>query len=114
MPPRASRPASAASERTQTIRLLADPATRPEQLVQPGHVFPLRARPGGILERAGRTEAAVDLAGTAGLGGGAGLCPPMADDGHMARERDLERFPARHGLVIVNVSDVVEHRRAAA
>jgi 3,4-dihydroxy-2-butanone 4-phosphate synthase len=103
-----------AGDRARTIAAAIDPASGPADLVQPGHVFPLRARPGGILERAGRTEASVDLAGTAGLGGGAVLCQLMRDDGHMAREQDLERFAARHGLVIVNVSDVVEHRRAAA
>jgi 3,4-dihydroxy-2-butanone 4-phosphate synthase len=103
-----------AADRARTIAVAIDPASSPSDLVQPGHVFPLRARPGGILERAGRTEAAVDLAGTAGLGGGAVLCQLMRDDGHMAREQDLERFAARHGLAIVNVSDVVEHRRAAA
>jgi 3,4-dihydroxy-2-butanone 4-phosphate synthase len=103
-----------AGDRARTIAAAIDPTSGPVDLVVPGHVFPLRARPGGILERAGRTEAAVDLAGTAGLGGGAVLCQLMRDDGHMAREQDLERFAARHSLVIVNVSDVVEHRRAAA
>jgi 3,4-dihydroxy-2-butanone 4-phosphate synthase len=103
-----------AGDRARTIAAAIDPASGPADLVVPGHVFPLRARPGGILERAGRTEAAVDLAGTAGLGGGAVLCQLMRDDGHMAREGDLERFAESHGLVIVNVSDVVEHRRAAA
>jgi 3,4-dihydroxy-2-butanone 4-phosphate synthase len=103
-----------AGDRARTIAAAIDPVSGSSDLVQPGHVFPLRARPGGILERAGRTEAAVDLAGTAGLGGGAVLCQLMRDDGHMAREQDLERFAARHGLVIVNVSDVVDHRRAAA
>ncbi len=81
-----------AGDRARTIAAAIDPASGPADLVQPGHVFPLRARPGGILERAGRTEAAVDLAGTAGLGGGAVLCQLMRDDGHMAREGDLERF----------------------
>jgi 3,4-dihydroxy-2-butanone 4-phosphate synthase len=103
-----------AGDRARTIAAAIDPASGPADLVVPGHVFPLRARPGGILERAGRTEAAVDLAGTAGLGGGAVLCQLMRDDGHMAREGDLEHFAESHGLVIVNVSDVVEHRRAAA
>jgi 3,4-dihydroxy-2-butanone 4-phosphate synthase len=103
-----------AGDRARTIAAAVDPASGPADLVQPGHVFPLRARPGGILERAGRTEAAVDLARTAGLGGGAVLCQLMRDDGHMARDQDLERFAARHGLTIVNVSDVVGHRRAAA
>jgi 3,4-dihydroxy-2-butanone 4-phosphate synthase len=103
-----------APDRARTIAAAIDPASGPADLVQPGHVFPLRARPGGILERAGRTEAAVDLATTAGLGGGAVLCQLMRDDGHMATGEDLERFAARHGLAIIDVSAVVEHRRAAA
>ncbi|MFT3864140.1 MAG: 3,4-dihydroxy-2-butanone-4-phosphate synthase [Solirubrobacterales bacterium] len=102
-----------AADRARTIAVAVDPASGPEDLVRPGHVFPLRARPGGVLERAGRTEAAVDLAGVAGLGGGAVLCQLMRDDGHMAREEDLGRFATRHGLAIVDVSAVVAHRRAA-
>jgi 3,4-dihydroxy-2-butanone 4-phosphate synthase len=102
-----------AADRARTIAAAIDPASGPADLVQPGHVFPLRARPGGVLERSGRTEAAVDLAGTAGLGGGAVLCQLMRDDGHMATGEDLELFATRHGLAIVNVSEVVEHRRAA-
>jgi 3,4-dihydroxy-2-butanone 4-phosphate synthase len=102
-----------AGDRARTIAVAIDPASAPDDLVQPGHVFPLRARPGGVLERAGRTEAAVDLAGAAGLGGGAVLCQLMRDDGHMARDEDLELFATRHGLAIVTVSDVVEGRRAA-
>ncbi len=103
-----------ASDRARTIAAAIDPASGPDDLVQPGHVFPLRARPGGVLERAGRTEAAVDLAATAGLGGGAVLCQLMREDGHMATGSDLERFAARHGLAIVDVSGVARHRRAAA
>ncbi len=103
-----------APDRARTIAVAIDPESGPGDLVQPGHVFPLRARPGGILERAGRTEAAVDLAGAAGLGGGAVLCQLLRDDGHMATGEDLERFAARHGLAILDVSAVVEHRRAAA
>jgi 3,4-dihydroxy-2-butanone 4-phosphate synthase len=102
-----------AGDRARTIAAAIDPASGPADLVQPGHVFPLRARPGGVLERSGRTEAAVDVAGTAGLGGGAVLCQLMRDDGHMARDEDLELFATRHGLTIVTVSAVVEHRRAA-
>jgi 3,4-dihydroxy-2-butanone 4-phosphate synthase len=102
-----------AGDRARTIAAAVDPASGPEALVVPGHVFPLRARPGGVLERAGRTEAAVDLAGAAGLGGGAVLCQLMRDDGHMARDEDLELFATRHGLAIVTVSEVVAHRRAA-
>ena len=88
-----------AGDRARTIAAAIDPASGPADLVQPGHVFPLRARPGGILERAGRTEAAVDLAATAGLGGGAVLCQLMRDDGHMARERGPRalRRPPRPG-----------------
>jgi 3,4-dihydroxy-2-butanone 4-phosphate synthase len=103
-----------AADRARTIAAAIDPASGPADLVVPGHVFPLRARPGGILERAGRTEAAVDLAGVAGLGGGAVLCQLMRDDGHMATGEDLELFAERHGLAIVDVSDVVRHRRAAS
>jgi 3,4-dihydroxy-2-butanone 4-phosphate synthase len=102
-----------AADRARTIAAAINPASGPADLVVPGHVFPLRARPGGVLERSGRTEAAVDLAGTAGLGGGAVLCQLMRDDGHMARDEDLELFATRHGLAIVTVSEVVEHRRDA-
>ncbi|HEX4732548.1 MAG TPA: 3,4-dihydroxy-2-butanone-4-phosphate synthase [Solirubrobacterales bacterium] len=101
-----------AGDRARTIAVAVDPASGPDDLVQPGHVFPLRARPGGVLERAGRTEAAVDLAGAAGLGGGV-LCQLMREDGHMATGEDLELFATRHGLAIVDVSAVVAHRRAA-
>jgi 3,4-dihydroxy-2-butanone 4-phosphate synthase len=102
-----------AGDRARTIAAAIDPASGPGDLVQPGHVFPLRARPGGVLERAGRTEAAVDLAAEAGLRSAAVLCQVMREDGHMARDEDLEVFAATHGLAILNVSDVVSHRRAA-
>jgi 3,4-dihydroxy-2-butanone 4-phosphate synthase len=102
-----------AGDRARTIAAAIDPASGPGDLVQPGHVFPLRARPGGVLERAGRTEAAVDLATGAGLRAAAVLCQVMREDGHMARDEDLEVFAATHGLAILNVSDVVDHRRAA-
>jgi 3,4-dihydroxy-2-butanone 4-phosphate synthase len=102
-----------AADRARTIAVAVDAATRPEDLVQPGHVFPLRARPGGVLERAGRTEAAVDLTAGAGLRGAGVLCQVMRDDGHMATGDDLEVFAARHGLAIVDVSDVAARRRAA-
>jgi 3,4-dihydroxy-2-butanone 4-phosphate synthase len=101
-----------AADRARTIAVAIDPDAGPEDIVVPGHVFPLRARPGGILERAGRTEAAVDLTTAAGLRGGGVLCQVMRDDGHMARDQDLEVFAARHGLTILNVSDVVARRRA--
>jgi 3,4-dihydroxy-2-butanone 4-phosphate synthase len=102
-----------AGDRARTIAAAIDPANGPEALVEPGHVFPLRARPGGVLERAGRTEAAVDLASAAGLRGGGVLCQVMRDDGHMARDEDLEVFATRHGIAILTVSDVVEHARTA-
>jgi 3,4-dihydroxy-2-butanone 4-phosphate synthase len=102
-----------AGDRARTIAVAADPAATPDDLVQPGHVFPLRARPGGVLERAGRTEAAVDLTAGAGLRGAGVLCQVMREDGHMATGEDLELFAHRHGIVIVDVSGVVERRRAA-
>src|SRR4051812_36418730 len=81
-----------AYDRTETIRILANPAARPEQLVQPGHVFPLRARPGGVLERAGHTEAAVDLAILAGLHPSGVLCELVNDDGTVQRLPELIEF----------------------
>jgi 3,4-dihydroxy-2-butanone 4-phosphate synthase len=102
-----------AGDRARTIAVAVDPAGGPVDLVQPGHVFPLRARPGGVLERAGRTESAVELTGVAGLRGAGVLCQVMREDGHMARDEDLDAFAVRHGLAILAVSDVVEHRRAA-
>ncbi|HEX3737045.1 MAG TPA: 3,4-dihydroxy-2-butanone-4-phosphate synthase [Solirubrobacterales bacterium] len=101
-----------AADRARTIAVAVDPASGPDDLVRPGHVFPLRARPGGVLERPGRIEAAVDLAGAAGLGGGAVLCQVMREDGYMAREEDLDLFAARHGLRVLTVTDVVGRRRA--
>jgi 3,4-dihydroxy-2-butanone 4-phosphate synthase len=102
-----------AADRARTIAAAVDPASGPADLVQPGHVFPLRARPGGIAERAGRTEAAVELTAVAGLRGAGVLCQVMREDGHMAREEDLDAFAAHHGLAILTVSDVARHRRAA-
>jgi 3,4-dihydroxy-2-butanone 4-phosphate synthase len=102
-----------AGDRARTIAAAVDPASGPENLVQPGHVFPLRARPGGILERAGRTEAAVELANVAGLRDAGVLCQVMREDGHMATGEDLDAFAVRHGLAILTVADVVENRHAA-
>ena len=102
-----------AGDRARTIAVVADPTSTSADLVQPGHVFPLRARSGGLLERAGRTEAAVDLTAGAGLRGAGVLCQVMREDGHMARGDDLELFATRHGIAIVDVSAVVERRRAA-
>ncbi len=110
-PRRASPPGSRPATAPRTIAVAADPASGPADLVQPGHVFPLRARPGGILERAGRTEAAVELTGVAGLRGRGVLCQVMREDGHMASGEDLEVFAARHGLAIL---DVLRRGRAPA
>lgn len=101
-----------AHDRARTIRVMADPATRPEDFAMPGHVFPLRARDGGVLERPGHTEAAVDLTRLAGMLPAAVICEIMAEDGKMARMPELERFAAEHGLRIVTISDLVAYRRA--
>jgi 3,4-dihydroxy 2-butanone 4-phosphate synthase / GTP cyclohydrolase II len=99
-----------AYDRSLTIRLLADPATTPDLLVQPGHVFPLEARPGGVLERAGHTEAAVDLALLAGLDPCAAICEILNEDGTMARGRDLVAFKARHGTPLISIAALISHR----
>lgn len=99
-----------AYDRTRTIRLLADAATRPEQLVQPGHVFPLRARPGGVLERAGHTEAAVDLATLAGLSPMGVLCELVNDDGTVQRLPQLIEFKQRFGLKMIAIAALIEYR----
>jgi|HigsolmetaAR206D_1030411.scaffolds.fasta_scaffold00824_8 3,4-dihydroxy 2-butanone 4-phosphate synthase/GTP cyclohydrolase II len=100
-----------AADRTRTIRLLADPATVPSDLARPGHVVPLRAKPGGVLRRAGHTEAAVDLARLAGLRPVGVLCELVNDDGTMMRRPDLERFAADHGLTLITIADLVAYRR---
>jgi 3,4-dihydroxy 2-butanone 4-phosphate synthase/GTP cyclohydrolase II len=100
-----------AADRARTIQVAIDPRTRPDDLVQPGHVFPLRARPGGVLERAGQTEAAVDLARLAGLNPAGVICEIMNDDGTMARVPDLIPYCARHGVQMVTVADLIEYRR---
>jgi 3,4-dihydroxy 2-butanone 4-phosphate synthase/GTP cyclohydrolase II len=99
-----------AADRATTIRVAVDPATRPSDLVRPGHVFPLRAQPGGVLRRAGQTEAAVDLARLAGLRPAGVICEVMNEDGTMARVPDLEGFAARHGLRMVLIADLIRHR----
>jgi 3,4-dihydroxy 2-butanone 4-phosphate synthase/GTP cyclohydrolase II len=102
------------ADRAATIRALADPATRPGDLSRPGHVFPLRARPGGVLERPGHTESAVDLCRLAGLVPAGVLAEVTNDDGTMARRAELARFAAEHGLVTLAVADIVGYRRRAA
>jgi 3,4-dihydroxy 2-butanone 4-phosphate synthase/GTP cyclohydrolase II len=99
-----------AYDRTQAIRILSDPAARPEQLVQPGHVFPLRAKPGGVLERAGHTEAAVDLAILAGLHPSGVLCELLNDDGTVQRLPQLTEFKARFGLKLISIAQLIEYR----
>ncbi|GAB4255001.1 MAG: bifunctional 3,4-dihydroxy-2-butanone-4-phosphate synthase/GTP cyclohydrolase II [Candidatus Methylacidiphilales bacterium] len=100
-----------ATDRATTIRILASPDSTPGDLVQPGHVFPLQAKDGGILQRAGHTEAAVDLARLAGLDPSAVICEILNDDGSMARLPDLIRFKQKHGLKIGTIRDLIEYRR---
>jgi 3,4-dihydroxy 2-butanone 4-phosphate synthase/GTP cyclohydrolase II len=100
-----------ASDRSATILAAIDPATMPEDISQPGHVFPLRAKPGGVLERAGHTEASVDLARMAGLYPAGVICEIMNADGTMARRPELEKVAADHGLKMVTVADLIRYRR---
>src|SRR5579883_2301236 len=99
-----------AADRAHTIQVAIAPDTRPEDLVTPGHVFPLRAKPGGVLERIGQTEAAVDLARLAGLTPAGVVCEIMNDDGTMARIPDLVQYCARHGLKMISVADLIRYR----
>ncbi len=97
-------------DRAASIRALADPRSGPGSFLRPGHVFPLRALEGGVLRRAGHTEAAVDLARLAGFAPVGVLCEVLADDGHMARLPRLEVFAGEHGLRIVSITDLIRHR----
>jgi len=99
-----------AFDRATTIKTILDPATKPEDLTRPGHVFPLRAREGGVLTRAGQTEAAVDLARLAGLYPAGVICEIMNEDGTMARVPQLMKFAAKHKLKIVTVKDLIQFR----
>ena len=99
-----------AADRAVTIRAAINPAARPSDLVRPGHVFPLRARRGGVLVRAGQTEASVDLARLAGLAPAGVICEVMNDDGTMARVAELESFCRQHGLSMVTVADLIRYR----
>jgi 3,4-dihydroxy 2-butanone 4-phosphate synthase/GTP cyclohydrolase II len=100
-----------AHDRAHTIQVAIDPRSKPEDLVQPGHVFPLKAKSGGVLERAGQTEAAVDLARLAGLTPAGVICEVMNDDGTMARVPDLAKYCQEHGLKMVTVADLIAYRR---
>jgi 3,4-dihydroxy 2-butanone 4-phosphate synthase/GTP cyclohydrolase II len=100
-----------AADRAATIRAIIDPGTQPEDLARPGHVFPLRYCEGGVLKRAGHTEAAVDLARLAGLAPAGVLCEVVNDDGTMSRLPDLRRFADRHGLTLISIADLIEYRR---
>jgi 3,4-dihydroxy 2-butanone 4-phosphate synthase / GTP cyclohydrolase II len=100
-----------AHDRARTIQVAIDPSKGPGDLVQPGHVFPLRARAGGVLQRAGQTEAAVDLARLAGLNPTGVVCEVMKDDGTMARVPDLVGYCAQHDLKMITVEDLIEYRR---
>jgi 3,4-dihydroxy 2-butanone 4-phosphate synthase / GTP cyclohydrolase II len=100
-----------AADRARTVQVAIDPASEPRDLVQPGHVFPLKARDGGVLERAGQTEAAVDLARLAGLNPAGVICEIMNDDGTMARVPDLLPYCRRHGLRMITVADLIAYRR---
>ncbi len=100
-----------AADRARTIKVMSDPTALPEDLVQPGHVFPLRARPGGVLQRAGHTEAAVDLVTLAGGRPIAVICEIMSDDGTMARLPELVRFAKKHGLKLASIEALIQYRR---
>lgn len=100
-----------AHDRARTIHVMVDPSSRPDDLARPGHVFPLIAREGGVLRRAGHTEATVDLARLAGLQPAAVLCEILNEDGTMARVPQLELFSQRHGLPLVSIADLIEYRK---
>jgi 3,4-dihydroxy 2-butanone 4-phosphate synthase/GTP cyclohydrolase II len=99
-----------AADRAATVLTAIDPATRPEDLLRPGHIFPLRARKGGVLKRAGQTEASVDLATLAGLRPAGVICEIMNDDGTMARVPDLVKVGEEHGLAMITVADLIGYR----
>ncbi len=101
---------TSAYDRAHTIRALIDANTKPSDLVQPGHIFPLKARPGGVLQRAGHTEASIDLARLAGLYPAAVICEIMNDDGTMARVPDLQKFSQQHHLCMITIADLIKYR----
>jgi len=100
-----------AADRSRTVMVAIDPESTPDDLVKPGHVFPLRAQNGGVLKRAGHTEAAVDLARMAGLIPAGVICEIMNEDGSMARVSDLTRYADQHGLLMITVAEIIEYRR---
>jgi 3,4-dihydroxy 2-butanone 4-phosphate synthase/GTP cyclohydrolase II len=100
-----------AHDRSHTVQVAIDPSKSAGDIIRPGHVFPLRARPGGVLERAGQTEASVDLARLAGLIPAGVICEVMKEDGTMARVPDLIEYCSRHGIKLVSIADLIEYRR---
>ncbi|MDK4741469.1 3,4-dihydroxy-2-butanone-4-phosphate synthase [Rhizobium sp. CNPSo 3464] len=98
-----------AADRAATVRALVTKGTRPDDFARPGHIFPLRAHPAGVLGRPGHTEAAVDLAKLAGRSGSGVICEVANDDGTMARLPDLEKFAERHGLLLVTIEDLIAY-----
>ena len=100
-----------AQDRAATIKTILDPATRPEDLARPGHTFPLRAKEGGVLVRAGHTEAIVDLARLAGLSPAGAICEILNEDGSIARLPELEKLAERSGLKVISVADIIAYRR---
>lgn len=100
-----------ASDRAATVRALVDPAARADDFARPGHMFPLRARQGGVMERPGHTEAAIDLTRLAGLPPGGVICEIANDDGSMARLGDLRAFSAKHAMPIVTIESIIRHLR---
>jgi 3,4-dihydroxy-2-butanone 4-phosphate synthase len=101
-----------APERARTIKALADPGSRPGDLARPGHIFPIRAARGGVLERDGHTEAAVELSRLAGLSGVTAICEVVRHDGTMARYDDLRELAGREGLALISVGDLIAYRMA--
>src|SRR5256712_9443728 len=101
---------TSAADRAATIRVAIDPSPVPSDLRRPGHIFPLRARPGGVLQRVGQTEASIDLARLAGLYPAGVICEILNPDGSMARRPDLERFAQQHGLTFITVAQLVAYR----
>jgi len=100
-----------AADRAATLRALADPAAKADDFVRPGHIFPLRSRPGGVLERPGHTEAAQDLVSLAGRSVGGVLCELVNDDGSMARQADLIAFALSHDIAIISIADLISYRQ---